>query len=88
MQSVDLITATGHADIQTAGVKVGAKSVLSLNQNMETPLASPEIGESASQESPTGLRGEDAGKSKSRSVMGRIGSGNFSAISRQTSSRS
>jgi hypothetical protein len=42
----------------------------------------------ASQESSTGLRGEDAGKSKGRSVMGRIGSGNFSAISRQTSSRS
>ena len=40
MQSVDLITATGHTDIQTAGVKAGAKSVLSLNQNMETPQAS------------------------------------------------
>ena len=52
---------------------MGAKSVLSLNWNMETPLASPEIGESASQESPTGLRGEDAGKSKGRSVMERIG---------------
>jgi hypothetical protein len=37
-----LITLTGHPDIQTAGAKVGAKSVLSLNQNMETPLASPE----------------------------------------------
>jgi len=31
---------TGHTDIQTAGVKAGAKSFLSLNQNMETPLAS------------------------------------------------
>ena len=41
MQSVDLITATGHTDIQTAGVKAGAKSFLSLNQNMETPLAFP-----------------------------------------------
>jgi len=64
-------------------VKAGAKSFLSLNQNMETPLASPGIAGSASQESPTGLRGEDAGKSKGRSVMERIGSGNFSAISRQ-----
>jgi hypothetical protein len=27
-------------DFQTAGVKAGAKSVLSLNQNMGTPLAS------------------------------------------------
>jgi hypothetical protein len=32
---------TGHTDIQTAGVKAGAKSFVSLNQNMETPLASP-----------------------------------------------
>jgi hypothetical protein len=47
-QSVDLITATGHTDTQTAGAKAGAKSVLSLKQNMETPLASPEIGEGAS----------------------------------------
>ena len=30
---------TGHTDIQTAGVKAAAKSVLSLNQNMGTPLA-------------------------------------------------
>jgi hypothetical protein len=37
-----LITLTGHTDAQTAGAKAGAKSVLSLNQNMETPLASPE----------------------------------------------
>ena len=28
--------------MQTAGVKAGAKSVLSLNQNMTTPLGSPE----------------------------------------------
>ena len=79
---------TGHTDIQTAGVKAGAKSFLSLNQNMGTPQGSSVIEESASQESPTELRGEDAGKSKGRSVMERIGSGNFSAISRQTSSRS
>ena len=88
MQSVDLITrdrSHGHPDCRCEG---GAKSALSLNQNMETPLASPGIGGSASQESPTGLRGEDAGKSKGRSVMERIGSGNFSAMSRQTSSRS
>ena len=32
----------GHTDIQTAGVKAGAKSFVSLNRNMETPLASPE----------------------------------------------
>jgi hypothetical protein len=31
---------TGHTDIQTAGVKAGAKSFLSLNQNMVTPQAS------------------------------------------------
>jgi CDGSH-type Zn-finger protein len=37
-----LITATGHTDIQTAGAKAGAKLVLSLNQNMETPLVSQE----------------------------------------------
>lgn len=69
-------------------MKAGAKSFVSLNQNMGTPFTSPVIWESALQESPTGLRGEDAGKSKDRSVMERIGSGNFSAISRQTSSRS
>lgn len=39
-QSVGPITSTVHTDIQTAGVKAGAKSVLSLNQNMETPLVS------------------------------------------------
>ena len=33
---------TGHTDIQTAGVKAGAKSVLSLSQNMGTPQTSPE----------------------------------------------
>jgi hypothetical protein len=43
-QSVDLITATGHTDIQTAGVNAGAKSFLSLNQNMGTQLASRVIG--------------------------------------------
>ena len=42
MQSVDLITFTGHTDIRTAGAKAGAKSVLSLNQNVGTPQASPE----------------------------------------------
>jgi hypothetical protein len=36
-----LITLTGHTDIQTAGAKARAKSILSLNQNMVTPLASP-----------------------------------------------
>ena len=41
-QSVDLITTTGHTDILTAGVKAGAKSSLSLNQNMVTPQTSLE----------------------------------------------
>jgi hypothetical protein len=40
---VDLITLIGHTDIQIAGVKAGAKSFLSLHQNMETPLTSPVI---------------------------------------------
>jgi transposase-like protein len=74
-------------DIRTAGVKAGARSFVSLNQNMGTPQASSVIEESASQESSTGLRGEDAGKSEGRPVMERIGSGNFSAISRQIFSR-
>jgi len=39
-QSVDLIRETGHTDIRTAGVKAGAKSFVSLNQNMVTPQAS------------------------------------------------
>jgi len=39
-QSVDLRTLTGHTDIRTAGVKAGAKSFVSLNQNMVTPQAS------------------------------------------------
>jgi hypothetical protein len=41
---------------------------------MVIPWFSPLDGESASQETPIGLRAEDAGKGQSRPVMGRIGS--------------